>query len=139
MDLRALQERLESNPRLTEALVDVEGDEAERWKTMHAMISKERDAVVRKNATLYVELQEANKKLLSVSAPSAAPAIPMPFSPFNLPPTALCTLPSVPKAKTPSFTTPEVVMGGPPKAPSIMKGFGPPPQQAQAYDGGNAR
>ena len=37
MDLKMLQE---SNPKLSEALLNVEEDEAGRWKKMHDMVAK---------------------------------------------------------------------------------------------------
>ena len=93
MDLKMLQESVESNPKLSEALLNVEEDEAGRWKKMHDMVAKERDEVVRKNATLYVELQEANRRLASrPSSSAAAPVTPVPASPSTFPPTSLCPM-----------------------------------------------
>ena len=40
MDLKMLQESVESNPKLSEALLNVEEDEAGRWKKMHDMVAK---------------------------------------------------------------------------------------------------
>lgn len=62
-ETKMLQESIEANPKLTQALLNVEEDEAERWKKMHVIVAKERDEAVRKNANLYIELQEANRKL----------------------------------------------------------------------------
>ena len=121
-DLKTLQEKVDSNPRPGEALLNVEQDEAERWKKMYHMTLKERDQAVRKNATLYVELQDANKRLVSTPTSSIAPGVPVPASPSAVPPTSLCPMIPLPKAKTPSFAMPGPIMGGTPKAPSITGG-----------------
>ena len=123
LEIKLLQKNIASNPNLTEALINVEEDEAERWKKMHSMVVKERDEVVRKNAALYVELQEANRRLASrTSSSSAVLVTPVPASPSAIPPTSLHSKISLPKAKTPSFDLPDMVIGGTPKATSISGG-----------------
>lgn len=46
IEIKKLQEGIESNPKLTQALLNVEEDEADRWRKMHTMVAKERDEVV---------------------------------------------------------------------------------------------
>ena len=122
-ETKMLQESIEANPKLTQALLNVEEDEAERWKKMHVIVAKGRDEAVRKNANLYIELQEANRKLASRTASGvAAPATPIPASPSSVPPTSLFPMISLPKAKTPSSTLPSLGAGGTPKAPSVSGG-----------------
>ena len=75
-----------------------------------------------------LEVQEANEKLVSVPTSSTTPAAPVPASPSAVPPTSLCTMISLPKAKTPSFPTPGSITGGhalpqlPPPMPSGSSG-----------------
>jgi len=129
-EIHRLQEGIESNPNLTETLVNAE-EEAERWKKMYRLVCTERDAAIRKNADLSLSLREAKKAMTSMSASSsmAVPAVPTPASPSTLPLTSL--FPSASKAKTPSFalssSTPMVT----PKASSLTRSHGfalPPPR-----------
>eukprot|EP00435_Cladocopium_sp_Y103_P005054 s7239_g1.t1 len=99
-------------------------DDAEKAKKMYEEVVKERDEVIRKNLQLYVDLQEANKRLSSSSTVSA---VPVSLSPSLLPPTSLCPLPSLPKAGTPSFAAAEAATGSTPKAPSVKSLPYPPP------------
>eukprot|EP00435_Cladocopium_sp_Y103_P038151 s1011_g10.t1 len=86
---------------------------------MYEEVVKERDEVIQKNLQLYVDLQEANKRL---SSSSVAPAVLTPLSPSLLPPTSLCPMSSLPKAGTPSFAVADVAMGSTPRASSIVGG-----------------
>ena len=49
MEISRLQETVESNPKLTEALIDAEEAEADRYKKMYQSACSERDHVIRKN------------------------------------------------------------------------------------------
>ena len=118
-DLKMLQDNVDSNPKLGEALLNVEQDEAERWKKMYLMEMKERDQAVMKNASLYVELQDANKRLTTTPTSSVVPTVPVPSSPSAFPSTSLCPMISPPKAKTPSFAMPGPITGGTPKISSV--------------------
>ena len=86
---------------------------------VYHMELKERDLAVMKNASLYVELQDANKRVTTTSTSSAAPVVPMPASPLAIPSTSLWPLTSPPKAKTPFFAVPGPVAGETPKASSV--------------------
>eukprot|EP00435_Cladocopium_sp_Y103_P013366 s3485_g3.t1 len=77
-ELRVRSEAVASNPILGEAILNLELDDAEKAKRMYEEVVKERDEVIRKNLQLYVDLQEANKRL---SSSSAVPAVPVPLSP----------------------------------------------------------
>ena len=132
LEIGRLQDAIESNPKLTEALVNAEEDEAERWKKMYQMACKERDRAIRKNADLSLSLREARKRMSldAASSHSAAPATPVPASPITLPSTSLFPLPAISKAMTPSFAIPGMTSGGTPKASSLAKSHGfalPPP------------
>jgi hypothetical protein len=103
--------RVGSDPKLPEALLNVEEDEAEGWKKMHDMVVKERDETVRKNTTRYVEFQEANRKLTSMPA-AAAPGVRVPASPSAIQPMSLCPMSLLLRAKTPG-----IARGRNPKGP----------------------
>eukprot|EP00435_Cladocopium_sp_Y103_P021266 s5034_g5.t1 len=126
-ELRVRSEAVASNPILGEAILNLELDDAEKAKRMYEEVVKERDEVIRKNLQLYVDLQEANKRL---SSSSAAPVVPVPLSPALLPPTSLCPLPAMPKAGTPSFAAAEAANGSTPKASSVKNLPLPPPPMA---------
>ena len=138
LEIQRLQEGIECNPNLTQALVDAEEEEAERWKKMYQLTCRERDAAIRKNADLSLSLREARKAMMARSSSStpAAPVTPVPASPSNLPHTSL--IPSTPatNAVTPSFALPNATSGGTPKASSSTKGYGfafpPPPSVGSA-------
>eukprot|EP00435_Cladocopium_sp_Y103_P037133 s3088_g9.t1 len=126
-ELRVRSEAVASNPILGEAILNLELDDAEKAKRMYEEVVKERDEVIRKNLQLYVDLQEANKRLSSSSTVSAVPA---PMSPSLLPPTSLCPLPALSKAGTPSFAAAEAATGSTPKASSVKSLPHPPPPAA---------
>lgn len=106
LEIKRLQEGIESNPNLTETFVNAEEEEeeeAERWKKMYHLVCAERDAAIRKNADLSLSLREAKKAMTSMPASSsmAVPAAPTPASPSTLPPTSLFPSVTASKAKTP--------------------------------------
>ena len=132
LEIHRLQEGIEANPNLTETLVNVEEEEAERWKKMYRLVCNERGGAIRKNADLSLSLREARKAMSSMHAPSspAAPVTPIHTSPTILPPTSLLPSMTAPKAMTPSFAIPGAASGGTPKASSLAKSHGfalPPP------------
>ena len=52
MEISRLYEAVESNPKLTEALIDAEEAEADRYKKLYQLACSERDHVIRKNNSL---------------------------------------------------------------------------------------
>ena len=56
--IHRLQEAVESNPKLTEALIDAEEAEADRYKKLYQTACSERDHVIRKNDSLKLSLQD---------------------------------------------------------------------------------
>jgi hypothetical protein len=60
LEIKRFQDAIESNPMLTEALVNAEEGEAERWKKMYDMACRERDGAI-KNADLSLSLRDARK------------------------------------------------------------------------------
>ena len=60
LEIKRFQDAIESNPMLTEALVNAEEGEAERWKKMYDMACRERDGAI-KNADLSLSLRDAKK------------------------------------------------------------------------------
>ena len=132
LEIHSLQESVGSNPKLTETLVNVEEEEAERWKKMYQLVCNERDGAIRKNADLSLSLREARKAMSSMPAPPslALPVTPLHASPAIPPPTSLFPSKTATKAMTPSFAIPGVTSGGTPKASSLAKSHGftlPPP------------
>ena len=139
-EINRLQEGVESNPNLTEALVNAEEAEADRWKKMYKSVCAERDALIRKNDSLKLSLHDAKWAMQSIPASwsTAVPTTAVPASPSALPPTSLAPRATMSTAMTPSFAVSISTPKGTPKASSSTKGHGPalqhPPSTSNAMD-----
>ena len=139
-EINRLQEGVESNPNLTEALVNAEEAEADRWKKMYKSVCAERDALIRKNDSLKLSLHDAKWAMQSIPASwsTAVPTTAVPASSSALPPTSLAPRATMSTAMTPSFAVSISTPKGTPKASSSTKGHGPalqhPPSTSNAMD-----
>ena len=126
LEIHRLQEGIECNPNLTEALVNAEEAEADRWKKLYKTACAERDATIRKNDSLKLSLQDAKWAMKSMPASwnTVAPTVAMPASPSALPPTSLAPQTLAPTAKTPSFAVSISTPKGTPKASSSTRNHG---------------
>ena len=120
LEIHRLQEGIECNPNLTEALVDAEEAEADRWKKLYQTACAERDATIRKNDSLKLSLHDAKWAIKSMPASwnTVAPTAAVPASPSALPPTSLAPQTLASTAKTPSFAVSTSTPKGTPKASS---------------------
>ena len=120
LEIHRLQEGIECNPNLTEALVDAEEAEADRWKKLYQTACAERDATIRKNDSLKLSLHDAKWAMKSMPASwnTVAPTAAVPASPSALPPTSLAPQTLASTAKTPSFAVSTSTPKGTPKASS---------------------
>ena len=123
MEISRLQEAIESNPKLTEALIDAEEAEADRYKKLYQTACSERDHAIRKNDALKLSLHDANWAMRSTPASwsRAAPQAAVPASSSAVPPTSLAPRTITPTGKTPSFAISISTPMGTPKASSVMK------------------
>jgi hypothetical protein len=80
MDLKVLHEGIESNPRLGEALLNVEQNEAERWKKMFDMTAKhyrkQRLRLWPQRVLLWAELLRLLPLLSMLAYPHQQPTLP---------------------------------------------------------------
>ena len=120
MEISRLQEAVESNPKLTEALIDAEEAEADRYKKLYQSACSERDHVIRKNDSLKQSLRDAKLTMSSVPASwsRVATRATLPASPSAVPPTSLVPRTTAPTGKTPSFAISISTPMGTPKASS---------------------
>ena len=123
LEIGRLQEGIECNPYLTEALVNAEEAEAERYKKLYKTACAEREATIRKNDSLKLSLHDAKLAMQSMPASWNAPAstTAVPASPSALPPRSLASRTKTSAAKTPSFAVSIATPRGTPKAPSSTK------------------
>ena len=123
LEIHRLQEGIECNPNLTEALVNAEEAEADRWKKLYKTACAERDATIRKNDSLKLSLHDAKWAMQSMPASwnTADPTAAVPASPSALPPTSLAPRAMTSTAKTPSFAVSISTPKGTPKASSSTK------------------
>ena len=122
-EINRLQEGIECNPNLTEALVNAEEAEADRYKKLYKTACAERDATIRKNDSLKLSLHDAKWAMKSMPASwnAPAPAAAVPASPSALPPTSLAPRATTSTAKTPSFAVSIATPRETPKASSSTK------------------
>ena len=127
MEISRLQEAVESNPKLTEALIDAEEAEADRYKKLYQSACSERDHVIRKNDSLKQSLHDAKRTMGSVPASwsRVATRATVPASPSAMPPTSLVPRTTAPTGKTPSFAISISTPMGTPKASSTTKNHDP--------------
>ena len=127
MEISRLQEAVESNPKLTEALIDAEEAEADRYKKLYQSACSERDHVIRKNDSLKQSLHDAKLTMSSVPASwsRVATRATLPASPSAVPPTSLVPRTTAPTGKTPSFAISISTPMGTPKASSTTKNHDP--------------
>ena len=132
LEINRLQEGIECNPKLTEALVKAEEAEADRYKKLYQTACSERDTLIRKNDSLKLSLHDANWAMRSMPASwnRAAPTAAVPASSSAVPPTSLVPRATTSTDKTPSFAISISTPTGTPKASSSAKNHGPalPPQ-----------
>ena len=123
MEISRLQEAIESNPKLTEALIDAEEAEADRYKKLYQTACSERDHAIRKNDALKLSLHDANWAMRSTPASwsRATPRAAVPASSSAVPPTSLAPRTITPTGKTPSFPISISTPMGTPKASSVME------------------
>ena len=123
MEINRLQEAIESNPKLTEAFVNAEEAEADRYKKLYRSACSERDHVIRKNDSLKQSLHDAKWTMSSMPASwsRAATKAAVPASPSAVPPTSLAPRTTTPTGKTPSFAISISTPMGTPKASSTTK------------------
>ena len=105
LEIGRLQEGVESNPNLTEALINAEEAEADRYKKLYKTACAEREATIRKNDSLKFSLHDAKLAMQSMPASWNAPAstATVPASPSALPPRSVASRTKTSAAKTPSF------------------------------------
>ena len=106
MEINRLQEAIESNPKLTEALINVEEAEADRYKKLYRSACSERDHSMRKNDSLKLSLHDANwaMRTMPASWSRAAPKAVVPASSSSaMPPTSSAPRTTTPAGKTPAF------------------------------------
>ena len=108
---------------MTEALVNAEEAEADRWKKLYQTACAERDATIRKKDSLKLSLHDAKWAMKSMPASwnTAAPTAAVPASPSALPPTSLAPQALASTAKTPSFAVSISTPKGTPKASSSTR------------------
>ena len=139
-EIHRLQEGIECNPNLTEALVNAEEAEADGWKKLYKTACAERDATIRKNESLKLSLQDAKWAMKSMPASwsTVAPNTAVPTSLSALPPTSLASQTLAPAAKTPSFAVSISTPTRTPKASSSTRSHGfalpHPPSASNAID-----
>ena len=144
LEINRLQEAIESNPRLTEALVNAEEAEADRYKRLYRSACSERDHAIRKNDSLKLSLHDAGRAMRSMPASwsRAAPSAAIPASPSAIPPTSLAPRTTAQTGKTPSFAISISTPMGTPKASSSTKNHDPallpPPPSANVATGHKA-
>ena len=127
LEINRLQEAVESNPKLTEAPIDAEEAEADRYKKLYQTACSERDHAIRKNDSLKLTLQDAKTTMNSVPtswnraiARGAAPT-----SSSSIPSTNPITRAAAKAGMTPSFVVPISTPMGTPKATNPMKNQSP--------------
>ena len=122
-EINRLQEAIESNPKLTEALVNAEEAEADRYKKLYRSACSERDHVIRKNDSMKQSLHDAKWTMSSMPASwsKATTKAAVPASPSAVPPTSLAPRTTTPTGKTPSFAISISTPMGTPKASSTTK------------------
>ena len=127
MEISRLQEAVESNPKLTEALIDAEEAEADRYKKLYQSACSERDHVIRKNDSLKQSLHDARLTMSTVPASwsRVSTRATVPASPSAVPPTSLIPRTTAPTGKTPSFAISISTPMGTPKASSTTKNHDP--------------
>ena len=131
MEIQRLQEAIESNPKLTEALVDAEEAEADRYKKLYQSACSERDHVIRKNDSLKQSLHDA--KLTMGSVPASWSTVRSRVAARGAKPASSSSMPSMnpaPRATattsmTPSFAVSISTPMGMPKASSTTKNHDP--------------
>ena len=123
LEIGRLQEGIECNPNLTEALVNAEEGEADRYKKLYKTACAEREATIRKNDSLKLSLHDAKLAMQSMPASWNAPAstTAVPASPSALPPRSLASRTKISAAKTPSFAVSIATPRETPKASSSTK------------------
>ena len=127
MEISRLQETVESNPKLTEALIDAEEAEADRYKKLYRSACSERDYAIRKNDSLKQSLHDARLTMSTVPASwsRVATRATVPASPSAVPPTGLVPRTTALTGKTPSFAVSISTPMGTPKASSMTKNHDP--------------
>ena len=127
MEISRLQEAVESNPKLTEALIDAEEAEADRYKKLYQSACSERDHVIRKNDSLKQSLHDARLTMSTVPASwsRVSTRATVPASPSAVPPTTLVPRTTALTGKTPSFAVSISTPMGTPKASSTTKNHDP--------------
>ena len=128
--IHRLQEAVESNPKLTEALIDAEEAEADRYKKLYQTACSERDHVIRKNDSLKLSLQDAKVTVNTMTsmptswnraiARNIAPA-----SSSSVPSTNPISRAAAKAGVTPSFVVPISTPMGTPKATNPMMNQSP--------------
>ena len=127
LEISRLQEAVESNPKLTEALIDAEEAEADRYKKLYQSACSERDHVIRKNDSLKQSLHDAKLTMSSVPASWSRVAArgAVPASSSSVPPTNPAPRTTAIAGMTPSFAVSISTPMGTPKASSTTKNHGP--------------
>ena len=127
MEISRLQETVESNPKLTEALIDAEEAEADGYKKLYQSACSERDHVIRKNDSLKQSLHDAKRTMGSMPASwsRVATRAAVPASPSAMPPTSLIPRTTASTGMTPSFAVSISTPMGTPKASSTTKNHDP--------------
>ena len=127
MEISRLQEAVESNPKRTEALIDAEEAEADRYKKLYQSACSERDHVIRKNDSLKQSLHDARLTMSTVPASwsRVSTRATVPASPSAVPPTTLVPRTTALTGKTPSFAVSISTPMGTPKASSTTKNHDP--------------
>ena len=127
LEINRLQEGIESNPKLTEALINAEEAEADRYKKLYQTACSERDHAIRKNDSLKLSLRDASQAMRSVPASwsRAVPRAAVPASSSAMPPASLAPRTTTSTGKTPSFAISISTPTGTPKASSSTKNHDP--------------
>ena len=127
MKINRLQEAVESNPKLTEALIDAEEAEADRYKKLYQTACSERDHVIRKNDSLKLSLHDAKVTMNSVpeSWSRAVARGAVPASSSSVPMTNPASRATAIAGMTPSFAVSISTPMGTPKASSTTRNHGP--------------
>ena len=127
LEINRLQEGIESNPKLTEALINTEEAEADRYKKLYQTACSERDHAIRKNDSLKLSLRDASQAMRSVPASwsRAVPRAAVPASSSAMPPASLAPRTTTSTGKTPSFAVSISTPTGTPKASSSTKNHDP--------------
>ena len=127
LEIDRLQETVESNPKLTEALIDAEEAEADRYKKLYQTACSERDHAIRKNDSLKLSLHDARTAMNPVptSWNRAIARGTAPTSSSSMPPTNPNPRATAIAGMTPSFVVPISTPMGTPKASNPVKNQSP--------------